>query len=167
MIKRIIDGKATPEYSAYNHMRQRCYNDNNKDFYNYGGRGIKVCSRWLESFDNFYEDMGGRPSPNHSLDRIDVNGNYTPDNCKWSDRTEQNYNQRYRGGVTNHPNIKTNGHTFRARVTRYKADRISYSFKDIEDAIALRDLWLKEYEEDKEKWIEDTINKIYKRRMIG
>ena len=151
----------TVEYRAWFEMKRRCCDHNRKCYNNYGGRGIKVCDRWNESFENFYEDMGDKPTPNHSLDRIDVDGDYTPDNCKWSDRTEQNYNQRYRGGVTNHPNIKTNGHTFRARVTRYKADRISYSFKDIEDAIKLRDQWLKEYEEDKEKWIEDTINKTY------
>src|SRR5699024_12572046 len=94
-IKRIIDEKATPEYSAYNHMRQRCYNDNNKDYYNYGSRGIKVCDRWLESFDNFYEDMGERPSPNHSLDRINVNGNYTPDNCKRSEERRVGKESRY------------------------------------------------------------------------
>lgn len=157
----------TIEYRAWCEMRRRCYDPQRKQYKDYGGRGIKVCDRWNESFDNFYEDMGDKPTPNHSLDRIDVNGDYTPDNCKWSDRTEQNYNQRYRGGVINHPNIKTNGRTFRARVTRYKADRISYSFKNIEDAIEIRDQWLKEYEEDKEKWIEDTINKTYKRRMIA
>lgn len=153
----------TPEYKAWFEMKRRCYNKNRKGYKNYGGRGIKVCDRWLESFENFYEDMGDRPSPNHSLDRIDVNGNYEPSNCKWSDRTEQNYNQRFRGGVTNQPNIKTNGHTFRARVSRYKVSRMSYSLKNIEDAIRIRDQWLKEYNEGKEKWVRDTINKTYNR----
>lgn len=163
MIPRYVNGKSTPEYASYNHMKQRCYNENDKSYYNYGGRGIRVCDRWLESFDNFYEDMGEKPSPYFSLDRIDVDGDYTPSNCRWTDRTTQNYNQRFRGGVTNHRNIKTNGKTFRARVARYKADRISYSFKNIEDAIKIRDQWLKEYEENKEKWVEDTLNKTYDR----
>ncbi len=155
----------TPEYRAWFEMKRRCYDSKRKYYKNYGGRGIKVCDRWLESFEIFYEDMGDKPSDNHSLDRIDVDGNYEPSNCKWSDRTEQCYNQRYRGGITNYRNIKTNGLTYRARVVRYRVERLSLSFDKIEDSIKIRDLWLEEFDKDKEKWIEDTIKGNYIRNM--
>ena len=70
------------EYKIYYNMKQRCSNPNSNSFKNYGLRGIKVCERWNESFDNFYQDMGPRPSIIHSLDRIDNEGNYQPGNCR-------------------------------------------------------------------------------------
>lgn len=81
------------EYNSWTMMKQRCYNPNRPDYKNYGGRGIKVCQRWLESFNNFYQDMGIRP-PNHTLDRVNNDRDYCPENCKWSNRSEQNSNQR-------------------------------------------------------------------------
>lgn len=83
------------EYSSYSAMKNRCYNVNGTKYESYGGRGIKVCDRWLESFDNFFEDMGERPEGT-TLDRIDVNGDYTPDNCRWADNSIQAYNIRKR-----------------------------------------------------------------------
>lgn len=74
-------------------MRDRCKNKNNINYKNYGGRGIKVCKRW-EKFENFYEDMGERPSKKHSLDRVNNNGNYEPSNCRWATREEQLNNKR-------------------------------------------------------------------------
>jgi hypothetical protein len=77
-------------------MKNRCYVVSNKQFNDYGGRGIEVCNRWLEprtGFHNFVADMGPRPTDN-SLDRIDCNGNYEPSNCRWADRQTQQRNQR-------------------------------------------------------------------------
>ena len=74
----------TSEYNIWHGMKQRCLNPKNKGFPNYGGRGITVCDRWINSFENFYEDMGPRPSLEHSIDRKENNGNYEPGNCHWT-----------------------------------------------------------------------------------
>lgn len=84
----------SPEYNAWIHMIHRCENPSDKAFKHYGGRGITVCARWRSSFDDFYEDMGPRPSQDFSLDRIDANGNYEPQNCKWSTKIEQANNKQ-------------------------------------------------------------------------
>jgi len=82
----------TKEYVCWMLFRARCSNPNNKSFKDYGGRGISVCDRW-QIFENFLEDMGKKPTPQHSLDRIDVNGNYEPSNCRWATMTEQARNK--------------------------------------------------------------------------
>ena len=84
----------TDEYKIYIGIKKRCYNPNSTAFNYYGDRGIKVCDRWLESFENFLEDMGDRPSKNHSIDRIDVNGDYSPKNCRWADNKTQMRNRK-------------------------------------------------------------------------
>lgn len=86
--------KIPEEYYCWAAMKSRCYNDKNASYKDYGGRGIVVCGRWLNSFENFVNDMGRRPSLDHSIDRIDNNGNYTPKNCKWSTSSEQSNNTR-------------------------------------------------------------------------
>jgi hypothetical protein len=75
-------------------MINRCTNVNNEAYNDYGGRGITVCDRWLNSFEAFYEDMGPRPSPNHSIDREENDLGYYKDNCRWATRVEQNNNRR-------------------------------------------------------------------------
>lgn len=90
----------TPEYRAWISMVGRCECDSASHFSHYGGRGISVCAKWRESFENFLSDMGNRPSPVHSLERKDVNGNYSPDNCRWATKREQGRNRRTTRWVT-------------------------------------------------------------------
>jgi len=87
------------EESSYRNMMSRCYNQNATGYKYYGGRGIKVCDRWLESFFNFYEDMGER-GEGESLDRIDVHGNYGPHNCRWANSVTQIRNSRTATQIT-------------------------------------------------------------------
>jgi len=83
----------TKEYTAYQKMKERCLNKNSERYKNYGGRGISICDRWLLSFENFYNDMGDKPSNIHSLDRKDVNGNYDKENCRWATSEQQHNNK--------------------------------------------------------------------------
>ena len=90
----------TSEHNTWLNIKSRCYKENNPAYHNYGGRGIKVCDRWLESFENFYADMGKKPSKNHSIDRSDNDKGYSPDNCVWATRKEQMNNVRYNRLIT-------------------------------------------------------------------
>jgi hypothetical protein len=90
----ISGNRPTPEYAAWLAAKKRCFNPRNASFGNYGARGITMCARWAESFENFLHDMGRRPGPGFSLDRVDFNGSYEPGNCRWADSITQARNKR-------------------------------------------------------------------------
>lgn len=87
-------GRKTSEYITWMNIKQRCHNPNTRAYQDYGARGITVCDRWMESFENFLADMGPKPSPRHSIERVNNDLGYSPDNCKWATRAEQNRNTR-------------------------------------------------------------------------
>ncbi len=88
-----INGRGqTPEYKSWTGMKGRCLNSKNKKYKNYGGRGIGICKRWLK-FENFFEDMGKKPSAEYSIGRIDNDGDYKPSNCRWETPFQQSNNK--------------------------------------------------------------------------
>lgn len=91
----VVDNRKTPEYRAWGLMKSRCYNRRNSAWGNYGGRGIAVCSEWINDFQAFLDYVGPRPSTSHSIDRYpNLNGNYEPGNVRWATRREQTRNTR-------------------------------------------------------------------------
>jgi hypothetical protein len=116
-------GTYKPEYSPWKAMRKRCSNKNDIHYHLYGGRGIRVCSRW-DNFENFLEDMGPRPSKKHSIDRINPNGNYEPSNCRWATPTVQARNKRKR------KTTKITGVSWHKHTNKYMA-RITVDYNEI------------------------------------
>lgn len=90
----------SPEYNAWRAMRNRCYREKDEHFHRYGGSGIKVCDRWKNSFEEFIKDVGRKPTPKHSLNRKNNDGNYEPDNTIWSTHVDQCNNRSTNSMIT-------------------------------------------------------------------
>lgn len=155
----------TPEYGAWRSMKNRCSNKNYSYYHRYGGRGIKVCERWLDSFSNFLEDVGHKPSPEVSLDRINNDADYEPGNCRWATPTQQVMNRTLlRENKTGHHNIFPISIPEGTR--RKKKYSVSFmrnrkyihvgDFETLENAVSARDKWL---EKDKSKKIMNTLTR--------
>ncbi len=89
-----VDYRVTSEYAAWSAAKGRCYNPKTRNYALYGGRGIKMCAAWRDDVAVFLHDMGPKPTPRHSLDRIDGSGDYEPGNCRWATPSEQLTNRR-------------------------------------------------------------------------
>ena len=127
----------TPEYSSWKSMKGRCLNKTDPTYYRYGAEGITICGRWLR-FENFYSDMGPRPS-NTSLDRIDTHGNYEPNNCRWATATEQSQNRRtQRKSVSGVTGVFPHRNSWKSQITVNKKQINLYQGKDFEKACRLR-----------------------------
>lgn len=106
----------TRTYMSWAYMKNRCLSKNNTEYKNYGGRGITVCDEWLD-FENFYKDMGDQPTTKHEIDRIDVNGNYEPSNCRWVTKSLNIHNKRKSNGCTS----KYKGVVFRKDTSKWSS----------------------------------------------
>lgn len=127
------------EYSSWTHAKYRTTNPKNDNYEHYGGRGIKMCDSWLNSFENFYKDMGERPE-GMTLDRIDVNGNYEPGNCRWAAQTTQTRNTRQRDSKSGVRGVewREQANAWRARIKSKGKQYHLGHYKDIKDAINAR-----------------------------
>jgi len=123
----------TPEHRAWISMRRRCYLETNKHYSHYGGRGIKVCDEWLDNFPAFYAYMGDRPTLGHSIDRINVDGNYEPGNVRWATQAEQVQNTT-RLGLAGFRGIKSQANKWSAQIMVEGIQVALYGFNTKEEA---------------------------------
>lgn len=129
----------TTEYNTWIAMKERCLNPKSPNYHLYGGRGIKICDRWLHSFENFLEDMGHKPNRKYSIERIDVDGNYEPSNCKWATNEEQQNNKR--------------------NSVKVSIDGKNYSVKQLAEKYSIKESRIRNWKR-RNKSIPDMLNKI-------
>lgn len=151
----------SPEYRSWVQMISRCSNPNYPQYYYYGGRGIEVCDRWKKSFINFLKDMGEKPSNDYSLERLDVNKGYSPDNCIWANKTQQSRNRRVSvNNQTGHRGIGwyRQGNKYRVQIRANKKKiHIGY-FDTLEEAIKAREQAEKTYWKDIKRPLSMAVN---------
>lgn len=129
-----------PLYFLYTNIKTRCYNKNSAAYKDYGGRGITVCDSWLgiDGFDNFVTDMGERPK-GYSIERIDNDKGYSPQNCKWATHFEQSINQRVRkNNHSGYTGVLRTNNTWTAYIRRKHIRRYLGSFKTLTEAVEAR-----------------------------
>lgn len=127
-----------PLYSTWKNMKCRCFNPKTPEYKNYGGRGVTVCERWLD-FWTFAADMGPKPGKKYSLDRINNDGDYCPENCKWSTYTEQSRNKGVRAdSISGEKGISKRGNSFRVTIGTDGELKLVGTFHDIASARAAR-----------------------------
>jgi len=128
--------------SSWKAMVGRCNNINDPSYHNYGGRGIRVCDRWLgdDGFANFIKDIGERPSADYSIDRLDVNDNYCPENCRWASHTQQMINRRmFKNNKSGYTGVYiTKNKKYLAILKMNNKVMLCKQFKSIDEAIAAR-----------------------------
>lgn len=150
-------------YFVLQGMIERCTNSNHRAYCRYGARGISVCDEWIKDKNSFFTwAINNGYQEGLSIDRIDNDKGYYPDNCRWTTDSEQNINKHYKRSKSGYKNIELINKKYRVEIKRQKNIRQSKALS-LEKAITLRDSWLKEYKENPEKWIKETINKTYKR----
>lgn len=153
-----------PLFDTWRAMIYRCYNKNNKSYENYGGRGVKVCDEWKNNPHAFFKDMGNRPK-GHSLDRIDVDGDYEPSNCRWANWETQAINKRNTGkhGVLG---VVINRHgKYVLTMARCRAVRTSKPSLTTSSLKELRKRWDNEYDKNPSLWVKNTLEKNYDREI--
>lgn len=153
--------KLKSEYNTWTTMKRRCYNKDDNGYKYYGAKGIKVCDKWLESFDSFVDDMGPKPFKGAQLDRIDGDGNYEPNNCRWVSPHQNILNIEYKDNW----GIRKNNNKYVVRVTRESITRYA-TLPSLELAKNVRDSWVQEYKDNTDTWINDTVTKVYKERLL-
>lgn len=138
---RAIRKRKGSEYRTWTGMKDRCYNKNYNQYKDYGGRGITVCDRWINSYENFLSDMGKKPNENHTLDRINNDKGYCPSNCRWSTRSEQVRNTRtFKTNTSGHKGVHwdKNRKKWMAYINVNNRSKFLGYFSDVKQAIEAR-----------------------------
>lgn len=157
-----------PLFHTWYNMRRRCYDKDSYNYKNYGAKGVVMEDRWKDDVSVFIKDIEENLGPKeqgYTIDRIDPNGNYYLNNIRWATDVEQALNKRVRASSGEDYILKSKS-GYHLTINRKGNIRESYVFKSLDNAKKMRDEWLKEYELNPKKWIEQTVNKQYKKTTV-